>query len=333
MNTIVKTALRALAALPLLLATVEAQAQKVGTSSMQFLKIAPTARSSGLGTAYTALAAGADALYWNPAGLTRTTGHALSLDFVDWLLDAAHYGVAYGASLGRFGHVGFHVYLAHMGEFQETRVDRLGFVNRNGTMIYNPGLTGESFTIQSWVAGLTYARRFTDRFSAGITVKYAGEDLWLASSHTPLFDFGMNYETGFRSLRIGAAVMHFGPPVSFGEEDYPAPLLFRLGAVMDVVGAGGLIDLSRNSSLTAAFDLIQPNDYDQQWAVGLEYAFLQRFILRSGYQHHFDTASLSFGAGLQQPLGRLHLGLHYAYSDVGHAFGTVHRLGLSLSTE
>lgn len=335
MSVLVKTAFRggATLLLALLLTAAPSRAQKVGTSSMQFLKVAPNAHAAGLGTAYAALGSGADALYWNPAGLARAGGHTLSFDRVDWFLDASHYAMAYGVSLGRFGHAGFHVHFADMGEFQETRVDRLGFVDRNGTQVYNPGLTGQSFSLKSWTSGLTYARNFTDRFAAGFTAKIAREDLWLASSQVLLFDFGMNYETGFRSLRVGASVINFGSPVSFEEEDSPAPLLFRIGAAMDMVGANGLLAHSGIGRLTTTFDLIQPNDYDQQWATGLEYVFLRRFMLRGGYQHNFDTASLSFGGGLRQSIGSLGLGLNYSWSDMSDAFGAVHRLGLSFSIE
>lgn len=319
--------------LMVLLATPLAFGQKVGTSSMQFLNVAPDARVSGLGTAYTAIASGAHALYWNPAGLARTTGHSLALDRVDWLLDATHYSLAYGVSLARFGNLGVHFYLADMGDFQETRVDQLGFVERDGVQVYNPGLTGQSFSLQSWVVGLSYARNFTDRFAAGLTVKMAREDLWLASTSVLLFDFGMTYETGFRSLRLGASVKNFGASVSFAEEEYPVPLLFRIGAAVDVVGESGLVLPSGVSRVTATFDLIQPNDYDQQWAAGLEYAFLQKFLMRAGYQHNFDVASYSAGLGFRQGVGSLELGLDYSYSDMSEFLGAVHRLGLSFLIE
>lgn len=307
--------------------------QKVGTSSMQFLSVAPDARSMGVGTAYSAIAEGAHALYWNPAGLTRARSHSFALDRVDWFLDAAHYGLAYGLSLGSWGHAGVHFYMADMGEFQETRVDRLGFIDEGGTQVYNPGLTGTSFSLRSWVAGITYARAFTDRFSAGLTAKMAREDLYLADASAFLYDFGMTYETGYRSLRLGASVMNFGAPVSFGEDAYPVPLLFRLGGAVDVIGTGGLIPLHEANRLTATFDLIQPNDYDQQWAAGLEYAFFQRFIARGGYQHNFDIASYSFGVGIRQPVAFVRLGFDYSYSSMSEAFGAVHRLGLSLSKD
>ena len=43
----------------------------VAGSAAQFLQIGGGARSLGMGEAYTAVAEGADAIYWNPAGLSR----------------------------------------------------------------------------------------------------------------------------------------------------------------------------------------------------------------------------------------------------------------------
>ncbi len=315
----------------LALTTVPASGQKVGTSSMQFLSVAPDARAVGLGTAYSAMAEGAHALYWNPAGLAHTPTHSLAIDRVDWFLDAAHYAVGYGVSLGGFGQLGAHFYLAQMGEFQETRVDQLGFVQRDGTSVYNPGLTGNTFSLNSWVVGITYARNFTDQFAAGLTAKMAREDLWLASSQAFLFDFGMSYQTGYRSLRLGASVQNFGAPVSFAEEAYPVPLLFRIGGAVDVVGSSGLVPLHNTSRLTATFDLIQPNDYDQQWAAGVEYAFMERFFMRGGYQYNYDIADLSFGGGLRWPVGAMGVGIDYAYSMMTEAFGAIHRIGLTIT--
>jgi hypothetical protein len=58
-----------------LFCTSASNAQKVGSTSMQFLKVMPSARATALGEAYSVWATGAEAVFWNPAGLAR-------LDFV-----------------------------------------------------------------------------------------------------------------------------------------------------------------------------------------------------------------------------------------------------------
>ncbi|MGD1047919.1 MAG: hypothetical protein ABR899_04115, partial [Candidatus Krumholzibacteriaceae bacterium] len=45
--------------------------EKVGTFSAQFLKIGPSARAAGMGSAFTAVANDATSIYWNPAGMVE----------------------------------------------------------------------------------------------------------------------------------------------------------------------------------------------------------------------------------------------------------------------
>lgn len=312
-----------------------ASSQKVGTTAMQFLKVAPTARGMGMGSAYAALAGGASAQFWNPAGLTQVAGHEVTIDRVEWLLDTAHNAIAYGGSFGNFGYLGVHVYTTNVGSIQETTVGNLGFESTgDGERRFNPGLTGNTFSPGSYLVGVTYARQFTDRFSAGLSAKYAFEDLYLESTGVPLFDFGMNYSTGFRSLRLAASVFNFGPPVKYSDESFPAPIIFRIGVAADLLGIDGFYGQSMpNSRLTATYDLIQPNDYDQQYSAGLEYAFMDRFALRGGYQFNFDTESFSVGAGIRQPMGSLLVSIDYAYSDTGEYFQAVHRFSLGVGIQ
>lgn len=337
-------------ALALIFAATPATAQKVGTTSLQFLKVEPTARATSLGASYAALSEGADAIFWNPAGMTGIGSHALVLDRVEWLMDTAHNALAYGGNFGGLGYFGLHVYMTDIGSINETSVDALGFKeDANGNTVYN-GFTGGSFEPRSWVVGLTYARQFTDRFSAGLTAKYAQEDLYRAKAGIPLFDFGIKYYTGFRTLRLGASVMNFGPDVQFEaaggfepessgnvvspSDSYAAPMTFRIGFAADVLGSGALIPLSGNTNrVTLTYDLIQPNDYDQQWSAGVEYMFLERFALRGGYQHNFDIQSFSLGAGVRQPVGSLQIGIDYAYSEISESFQPVHRFSVGIGLE
>lgn len=312
------------------LLTVSSHGQKVGTSSMQFLKVTPTAKAVSMGEAYVATAQGAEAVFWNPSGLAFDEKHDFSLDYVNWFMDVNHYSFSYAMNLGNNrGYVGVHYYSTDIGEIEETKVSELGFVERDGQQVYNPGLTGNTFSPQSWVAGITYARSLTARFDVGVTAKYAQEDLWLSKTGVPLFDFGLNYKTGFRTLKIATSVVNFGPEVQFVNKSYPAPLIFRMGAAADIIGPGALLPVeAENHRFTAEFNLVHPNDYDQQWTGGMEYAFLERFFLRGGYQINYDTKSFSLGGGIRQPIGSMEVKFDYSYSDMGYYFDAAHRLSL-----
>ncbi len=310
-----------------------ANAQKVGTTSFQFLKVMPTARATAMGDAYASLATGAEALFWNPAGLARTTGHALTATHIPYLVDTRISSAGYAFSLGGFGQVGVQVQAVDYGDIEETRTDALGF-NPDGT--YNPGLTGNTFGPSAFVVGVSYARSLTDRFSTGITAKYAHESLYggdyaatngsvNTAAGAVLFDFGIQYATGFRSLTIAMAVQNFGPEVAFVDERFAAPLTFRLGAAGDLVGPNGIVQQNAQNRVTVAYDLHQPNDYDQQMQFGLEYSFAEVVALRSGYKMNYDTEGFTFGAGLGADLIGARFKIDYSYGGMGEFLGSVHR--------
>ncbi|WP_412061770.1 PorV/PorQ family protein [Rubrivirga sp. IMCC45206] len=323
-----------LAAAALVVAAGPAHAQKVGTTSFQFLKVMPTARATAMGDAYAGLAQGAEALFWNPAGLAYTTGHAVSATYIPYLVDTQITSAGYATSLGGFGQVGVQFQAVDYGSIAETRTDRLGF-NTDGT--YNPGLTGGSYSPTAFAAGLSYARRLTDRFATGITAKYVHESLYdgdysgaggtfNTGAGAVLFDFGIQYQTGFRSLDIAMSVQNFGPEVAFVEERFAAPLTFRLGATGDLVGPQGIVRQDPRNRLTVAYDLHQPNDYDQQMQVGMEYSFAEVLALRGGYKVNYDAEGLTLGAGINADLRAARLNVDYSYGTMGEFLGSVHRI-------
>ena len=316
------------------LATSPVQAQKVGTTSFQFLKVMPTARATGMGDAYVTLAEGAEALFWNPAGVAAAGTHDLSATHIPYLLDTRVSSIGYATSLGGLGSVGVQIQSVDYGEIAETRTENLGF-NPDGT--YNPGLTGSTFGPTAFAVGVSYARRLTDRFSTGITGKYIYESLYTGSvtrngetydtsAGVALFDIGIQYETGFRSLALGMSVQNFGPEVAYAEEGFSAPLSFRLGIAGDLVGPAGIVSQSSQNRITAAYDLSQPNDYDQQMQFGLEYAFAETLSLRTGYKLNYDVEAFTFGAGVKTDFDPVRLNVDYSYGGMGEYLDGIHRI-------
>jgi len=293
--------------------------EKVGTTSFQFLKVWPGARGSALSGAYSTLANNSEAVFWNPAGLAKVQGFDASVNYIDWFLDIKHYALSAAYNLGDFGTLGFQAVMADVGVIEVTSVDRLGFVNG----VYNPGLTGQTFSPSSFVAGLSYATRLTDKFSFGITVKYVREDLVYEKADAIVFDGGLTFETGFRSIVIGASVRHFGPEVKFIDKTYPLPQTFNIGISTYLFSANDpLIASLGDHSLLFSYDMIQPRDYDQVHSMGMEYSFKNLVFLRGGYTFNSDQEGLSAGLGLLIN----HYRLDYAYSNYGTYLNSVHRI-------
>lgn len=323
-------------------------AQKVGTTSLQFLKVMPTARAAAMGDAYVAEARGADAQFWNPAGMSLAQTHEVTSTLTEWLFDTRQIALAYAMPLGNWPTVGIQFQYVDYGTIQETREDLADLVINDGGKFYNPGLTGRSFSPYAYVFGVTIAKSFTDKFSAGVTAKYVKEVLWLDQSvvvedpitrvkstyktytDVILYDIGMLYNTGFRSVKIGIAVQNFGPQITYATESRPAPLAFRIGGSANLMGSDALLLTDDVNRFTVAFDLFQPNDYKQQIHVGAEYALSEMVALRIGYKVDYDTEGLTFGGGVMATLADVPVSVDYGFGKMSAYMNNVHRISVGV---
>ncbi len=321
-----------------------ASAQKVGSTAMQFLKVLPSARAAAVGEAYSVWASGAEAVFWNPSGLALTEHQELSVTYTDWLFDARQGGLSYAYSLGDVGAVGVQFQYVDFGSFEETTNER-PFISDPD----QPGMTGRTFRPFSYAIGATYARHLTDRFALGLGVKYAYESLFGAGRVTTmvrqgvmdevgtaaagvLFDFGIRYDTGFRSIQIASSVQNFGADVQYAVESHAVPLLFRVGIAADLVGPSGLfLAGSDDNEIRTAFDIFHPNDFGQQIHYGIEYEFARLLSLRAGYKFNYDNGGLTLGGGLRHSIRDLGLAIDYSYGSMGDYLTDVQRFTLGVS--
>jgi hypothetical protein len=321
----------------------ESYAQKVGSTSMQFLKVMPSARAAGLGEAYSTWATGAEAVFWNPAGMARIENMEISTTYINWLFDSQQGALSYALKVPGFGSVGFQLQYVDFGEFEETTNAR-PFISDP----QNPGLTGRTFSPFSYLIGVSYARMLTNKFSVGLGVKYAHESLFNGESITTqvrqgvyeevdtwadglLFDFGIRYNTGFRSIQIGSVVQNFGADVEYAKESNSVPLLFRFGVGADLIGPDGLlISGSEQNKISMAYDIFHPNDYAQQMHIGIEYEFAGSFALRGGYKFNYDFDGLTLGAGIKQKIEGIQFGIDYSYGAMGTYLENVQRFSLGI---
>ncbi len=305
-----------------------------------------SARSCGMGEAFSAVANHSDAVFFNPAALTRVRQFDLSLDYLDYFLDISHFGFSAAYSIRNLGTFGFQGIMTNMDEIKVTTVEALDF--DDGIYL---GYTGKTITPASQVFGLSFARELTDKFSFGVTAKYAREDLGVKSTGNFMFDAGLIYSTGFKSLMIAAVVRHFGPEVRFYDKvrlprydaatnstyyqrytgkSYPLPQTFNIGISSYLVSSNESSLLrSKNQTLLLAFDMVQPRDYDQQYHIGVEYGFNNIIFLRAGYKMNYDEESFSFGFGLAFNKYRI----DYAFSDFGDYLDSLHRFSFGFAID
>jgi hypothetical protein len=306
-------------------AAASASFAKVGTAGAQFLKIGLGTRGAAMGGAFVATADDPSAAWWNPACLVRVPGTQVQLTHTEWFEDVRYEAGVVTREFPGIGTFALQFGLLNSGEMDVTTIE-------------HPEGTGETFTCSDMVAGLTFSRMLTDRFSTGVTFKYVREEWDDVSAGGLAVDLGTLYNTGFRTLRIGMAIQHFGgeltPDGTFDDYysgsdslkaylPYSMPMTFKLGMAMDVIDQGPHF-------LTVAVDAVHPNDNVEQVNVGGEYWFNGIVALRGGYRINTDEEGLTAGAGFRIPAGGTTITLDYAYADFNR-LDLVHRASLGFA--
>ncbi len=309
--------------------------KKRAQTSMKFLSVSPSARASGLSNAVTSVDMGAYSAFYNPASMANIDGtFNATAGAVQWITDINHNSTAlvYKPANGKFGVFGVNAISVDYGDILSTVLDESESGYRDvGTI--NP--TALAF-------GLSYANAFTDQFSVGANFRYSKQDLGSVatgydglggynmqsySASTGVLDFGVLYKTGFKSLNFGMALRNFSPEVSYDDEKSELPMTFKIGISMNVLD---LADIDPNThSLLVSVDANRPRDYDEQLLFGVEYSFINRFVLRGGYGFPKDEGKFSFGGGIKQPIGSMELSVNYSYTQFG-VFGEVNRFSAQI---
>lgn len=299
-----------------------AQFSKKGTSGAQFLKLGVGSRAIAMGSAFTAIANDASALYWNPAGIARLRKNEAILSYTNWIADITHNYVGFVYNGGDLGNFGISLTALTMGRMEITTIE-------------NPQGTGATFGASDYAIGLTYAKNFTNRFSFGIKVKYIRETIWNMAAGGFAYDIGTLYDTGFKNIRIGMNMANFGGEMAFkgGElitqypvypeegnvapidaemitDPFPLPMTFRLGISYSPL----------RENITTSFDFVKVNDSEEAGNFGFEYRWNRMFSLRAGYQFSGDAdfeRSFTLGGGFEYKLGTFTAKIDYSYFDFG----------------
>jgi long-subunit fatty acid transport protein len=319
----------------------QAQFAKVGTVGMKFLDIGVGGRALAMGEAYAAVANDASAIFWNPAGIANVKNGDYFMGYTNWPADINLYSAAVVKKTG----------LGHLGAF--FTILNTGLMNRTTPRDPDGNFSG-TFAYEDWAAGASYARFLTDRFSFGTNVKILREKLADWDKTSWAVDIGTYYETGFKSLRLGLAILNFGPDMRFNVKDVdgipvappygghpdgldnngdglvdndtqekavPLPLTFRAGIAFEVLE-------TENSKATVSAEVAHPSDNRERYNFGGEYWFQNLIAVRAGWKVNADEGGFTAGLGLKLPV--LHgVNFDYAYNDLGKLQG-VHRGSFSL---
>ena len=308
-----------------------AEFDKVGTTAAQFLKIGVGARAMGMGGGFVALADDGSAPFWNPAGMLRNSQQRVALHHNPWVLDIDHN------------------YFSLIHPWTPTRVlggyaTILSMDEQEVNTVQEPDGTGLYYKVQDMAIGGSLALQISDRLITGFGIKYVQLRAYNETADAFAVDLGSIFTTDFYGLRIGMALTNFGgelkhsgrdlirktveessldgnytPDAILETETWPLPLTLRLGAAVDLIGFEPAPLILNNQRLTLAIDAVHPNDGPEYICLGTEYAFSDRYFVRTGYRHNHPQSGWTAGLGLKYAINPgLKLQLDYAILPFEH---------------
>lgn len=298
-----------------------------GTTGADQLLIPVGARGIATGGAMLANISGIESVYYNPAGLDRSSGGGEAMfSYMSYLADinVSYFGA--GAKLGDFGSLAFTIQSIDVGDIPVTTINF-------------PDGTGETYSPTFMTVGLTYSKILTDRISVGANFKLITEEIVNTSANGFAMDFGVQYRFS-ESLFLGASVKNIGtnmvyegpdleaatniPDVAIGSkpgryeivaEEFQIPSFFELSLAYKY-------DFNEQNNLLLASTFTNNNSFEDNLSFGMEYAFMNTFFLRGGYKllmENTDQSIFGFtaGAGVNYDFGsELGIAVDYAFRDV-----------------
>ncbi len=295
--------------------------QRTGTSSFQFLKIGTSGRGTGMGETFVAVSDDISGLNYNPAGIVLSDENGFTFTHTQWFVDTRI------ENMGGVYHFGSNAI--------GLSVTSLRTEDMKVTTEYQHEGTGDYFRFSDLAVGLTFARKMTDQFSFGATVRYVEENLGVLKMKTFVGDLATYYKTGLGTSRFAVMITNFGAQVSpSGTVDlvggrtasefqsFPPPTVFRVGFAFEPW-------MDERNRLTTSVQLNSPNDNAENFSLGAEYAYKNFLYVRGGYKFNVDSETFSAGAGVKFPISFSKAVLDYSianYKDLGFA----HRISLSL---
>lgn len=321
-----------------------AQGERIGTAGATEVLIPVGGRGVAMGGAMLTSSVGVDAIFWNPANISRSSNSFNVM--ASHMTYFADINVEYGAAtvnIDDFGSVGF-------------SIKSLGIDDILRTTNEFPDGTGQTFKPQFTILGLSYSKMLSDRASVGLNINYISETLDLVTAAGMSFDFGVTYSNlgNINGLDMAIVLKNLGSDLQFdgsglftnasatgdsrGEQSYKIDAAtFSLPTTLDIgLGYNMSIDDVNNLKLVGAFT--NHNFYTDQYKVGAEYNYDNLLFFRGGYNYTTEFEAdetlykFSLGFGLNYDVGGVALMVDYAYLPT-EFFDDTHVVSLSLGIE
>lgn len=311
-----------------------------GKYAGEFMSIGVGGRALGMGGAFVALAGDVTAGYWNPAGLTGLSYPEIALMHDERFAGLVNYDYAAVAlPMNSRSTLAFSVTRLGVDNILNTRnagidvngnplppgeLENFSHVDRSKITYFNSG---------DWALYLSYARKFSSRFSYGANVKFILRDAGEGSATGIGFDVAAQYRVGDR-LAFGANFQDVTTTFvawNTGTNELITPTL-KLGSAYFIDAFDGRfapaldVDIRFEGRKTAANAHLGPVSFDLH--SGLEFDFRNLVAFRAGYS---EVGSLNFGTGIRLP--KFDIDYTYAKFNADDELGSTHRISLLFTLE
>jgi hypothetical protein len=339
---ITKNCLRIVCLITFLNILIYGEIEKKAQTGFRFLENPVSAEAIGRGGLGLVSFRNSNTTFWNPSGLGWMESNMdLNFNHTQGTADINYNSLAAGIKLGKIGVIGVDMISMDYGEFTGTRraANEQGYIK-----------TG-NFSPSAYAVGLSFAQKVSDRFSYGVKLKYAYQDLgeaYVADSGTdvddsllviskekyhmgePAFDIGATYDFLSHGIRFGAAMTNISREIKYERESAKFPLPFAVSFSLGVALLTFTDIDSESHNLFVGFESVHPRDFKEKMKFGAEYTYANLFIIRTGYMHNYDERGLTFGLGVRHRLQEMKFRMDYAYQDFG-IFNGVHTISVGFS--
>jgi len=318
----------------------QSNAQTVfGKYAGEFMAIGVGGRALGMGGAFTAVANDVTAGYYNPAGLANLNYPQISLMHSEQFGDLVNYD--YGAVAIPYGNdMSFGLSIIRLGVdgIPDTR-NALYDANGDGVVDINSDRLDYSkiteFSDQDWAFYLSFAKRHSENFYWGVSVKIIHRDIAEYYANGIGFDIGAYYSP-MENLFVGANIQDVTTTLvawKTGRNELISPTA-KLGTAYRLNILGGTVtpaldlDIRFENRRSSAYGNLGPISFDSH--LGLEYTFKNLFSIRGGYN---DVKQFTVGAGIKLPK----LNIDYSFARFSQSeidrLPDSHRISLILTLE
>jgi hypothetical protein len=308
---------------------------KIGTAGAQELRIPIGARETAMGGAVISSVSGIEAFFWNPAGAVRGQRTEAFLSYRGYIADMSVSYFAVNSPMA-FGTIGVSAKILSLGDIIVTTEN-----DWDGT--------GEVYSVNVPVLGLTYSYALTDRVSFGATAMYVNEQVLQTKAQGVAFDFGFQYTPNWKTLRLGLVMKNYGPRMTFSGPDFEVhthvpgddpqaanrtlaltSANFELPSSFQI---GGTYDLVLGEGSTGAIGVVfQSNAFsDDEWHFGAEFGLADKLFVRGGYVLSAQNDYIygpSLGVGARFNLGSVTGTIDYSHVFVDKYFDDIPEVSL-----